>query len=138
MNDTTGWQSEHQGVGSWLRGLRDLAREWVERNGGLLGWIETGGKRVKEFPIPTDSYVDLIFSFGLARLGEHDACRELLCRASEVLGGTGDEVHQFLLRACSYRIVQGLEGKPHTGPLPAEQIEHLRRMDRLHGYAVDR
>jgi cellulose synthase operon protein C len=112
-------------VRQWLLHLAELAQHWVAEG--------------SEPPLATlmKGYVDLIFSFGLARLGETDASRELLGRAEAVLANA-DDVHQFLLGAYQYRITQALEGKPHAGPLPTEQLELLPHMDRLPHYVVDR
>lgn len=117
-------------VRQWLIQLADLAHRWVHEV------TRTGSYQIKP-PPHTDGYLDLIFSFGLARLGETEASRELLIRAREILG-TGDDVHQFLLAAFQYRITQALEGKPHAGPLPNEQLESLKKMDRDPRYVIDR
>lgn len=115
-------------VRQWLMQLADLARLWTHDEGQL-------GPRSAQTPM--DGYIDLIFSFGLARLGEADASRELLGQAQSWLGEEHD-VHQFLLGAFQYRITQALDGKPHAGPLPIEQLEYLEHMDRLPRYVVDR
>jgi hypothetical protein len=130
-----GLDSEH---GRWLRRLCDLAQSWVGDTAGLVGWIREGGQ-LKQAPQPnlTNGYTDLIFAFGLARLGENDAARELIERATAVLGRR-DDAPRFLLTAYTYRIEQALEGKPHTGPLPAQDIEYLEHMERLQRYVVDR
>ena len=52
-------------AGVWLRGLRDLAQDWLVQN---------------RWPLPpasaqTPAYVDLLFAFGLARLSEADAVK---------------------------------------------------------------
>jgi hypothetical protein len=113
-------------VRQWLTDLADLAQDWIHEGANAL-----------HTTAQTPAYVDLIFAFGLARLGEGDAARQLLGRAQNVLG-LKDDAHQFLLTAYKYRITQALEGKPHTGPLPAEQIEYLEHMERLQRYVVDR
>jgi hypothetical protein len=114
--------------------LGDLAQKWIQE------------ARVHA-SAPTGAYTDLIFSFGMARLGEHDASKELLARAGAVLTklpeGTwyekqDKETHTFLLRAYGWRIGQALEGKPHQGPLPADQVEAMGQLDRMPRYLVDR
>jgi hypothetical protein len=113
-------------------------RQWLTELGALAqGWIKEGGSGSIHGSAQTSAYVELIFGFGLAKLGETDDARELLGKATAVLGSK-DDAHQFLLTAYKFRIVQALEGKPHTGPLPAEQIEYLEHMDRLLRYVVDR
>jgi uncharacterized protein (TIGR02996 family) len=110
--------------GQRLRRLGGLARAWVEQDGPHPA-------------SPMRGYVDLLFSFGLARLGEADGSRELLARAKGILGGR-DEVHTFLFGAFEYRIKQALEGKPPTGPLPPRLLEYLEHMDRQPRYEADR
>jgi hypothetical protein len=123
----------------WLAELLGKVQAWVAETGPIAS-------------VPMKGYVDLLFAFGMARLGEHGTCRELLQRASAELAGKdwGDkaEVHSFLLQAFHYRITQALEGKPHGGPLPPEQLEYLDAMEKeggrsgkgggLNRYAIDR
>jgi hypothetical protein len=110
----------------WLRELCDLAQQWVEANAD------------KKLNPPTGAYVDLIFAFGLARLGAEPSCREWLLRAQARLVATADEAHRFLLEAYRYRIARALEGQAHAGPLPSRLIEMRQQMDNLPSYAVDR
>ncbi|MGL4551609.1 MAG: hypothetical protein ACRC33_10510, partial [Gemmataceae bacterium] len=115
-------------VRQWMVGLAELAQEWVSSAG-------TQGL--------TPAYVDLIFAFGLARLGEADEARKLLARAAAALANAvvadkKDDAHPALLAAFDFRIRQQLDGKPHAGPLPNEQMEYLEHMERLGRYVVDR
>jgi cellulose synthase operon protein C len=103
----------------WLTRLRDRAREWAGRQG--LDVLYAGSEP------RTSEYIDLVFSFGLARLGETEASRRLLQHASAVLAEQ-DDVHQVLLAGFRYRIEQALAGKPHGGPLPGEQLEYLEML----------
>jgi hypothetical protein len=73
----------------------------------------------------TSSYIDLMFAFAHARLGEAGSAQALLAVAAERLDATGHSAHRFLLEAFRWRIDQALAGKPHAGPLPPEQIEYL-------------
>lgn len=114
--------------------LRELAHRWVaacHKNGGSQG----------AGPEPTQAYKDLMFAFGLARLGEANEARRVQEAAKQVLGGTKDDVHDFLHGAYSYRIEQALAGKPHSGPLPAAQLDALQKKlkdDRFKMFKVDR
>lgn len=110
-------------VRRWMTKLAEVAQEWVKK--------DTTGQT------PMTAYIDLIFGFGLARLGEVDEARKMEGRAHAALKGK-DDVHQFLLNAYGYRIKQALDGKPHGGPLPAERVEELAKMDRMPRYVVDR
>jgi hypothetical protein len=73
----------------------------------------------------TPAYIDLMLAFGLAKLGEATAARDLATQASHMLEQTNDEAHSFLMQAFQYRIEQVLHGKPHAGSLPAELNEYL-------------
>jgi hypothetical protein len=112
-------------VRKWMTDLAGLAQKWVQANADAV-----------QKP-PMDAYVNLLFAFGLARLGEADAARELLAKAQEGLAGK-DDAHTFLLEAYRYRITQVLDNKPHTGPLPAERLDSLKGMVTLLNYVVDR
>lgn len=114
-------------VRQWLIDLANLAQDW----------LKDGGAGAPSATAQTAAYVDLVFAFGLARLGESDAARELLARARGVLS-TRDDAHAFLYTAFEYRVRQALDGKPHTGPLPNDQLEYLEHMERLLRYVVDR
>lgn len=126
-----------RGVGQWLARMAEAARDWIGRQGMDL--------TTQQHRPQTREYSDLLFAFGLARLGEHDAALTLLRRAGAVLA-EGDDAHQLLFAGLDYRVRQALDGKPHGGPLPDEQMEMLellRKTDRresgthLH-YVVDR
>jgi hypothetical protein len=117
--------SEGHGNRCWLRGLRDLAQQWVQSNPDPA-----------QKP-PMDAYVDLMFAFGLAQLGEANAARELLTRGEEILADK-DIAHTFLRGAFRYRITQALDRKPHAGPLPADLMDIHRGMVTFFTYVVDR
>jgi hypothetical protein len=76
----------------------------------------------------TPAYIDLMFAFADARLGEVGAARALLSSAAAALDASGNDAHRFLLEAFRWRIEQVFAGKPHAGPLPPEQIEYLEQM----------
>jgi hypothetical protein len=124
-------------VRQWLTQLCERARQWAGRQGHDALYA---GKNPR-----TAEYIDLLFAFGLARLNEVDASRRLLQRASAVLS-LEDDSHQILLAGFRYRVEQALAGRPHSGPLPAEQHEYLELLSKgkkeNHGvearYIVDR
>ena len=97
--------------------LRSLAHRWFETNASNKGKFDQ-----------TPAYIDLLFAFGLARLGETTAARNLLRDAGDAIEQVGTEAHAFLLQAFQYRIEQVLAGKPHAGLLPTEQLEYLDQM----------
>jgi hypothetical protein len=110
--------SERMGaVRSHLRSLHKLAVAWVSD---------------PKDPEPTRNslpYADLTFAFGLARLGEASAARETAQRAADALAAKRDAVHDILLAAYRYRIDQALAGKPHAGPLPADLLDRINKID---------
>jgi hypothetical protein len=105
-------------VRQWLVGLCEKARDWI-RDKGQIVFTRREPK--------TLAYVDLMFAFGLAKLGESEPCNRLRERAKGELA-EGDEAHSFLLQAFEYRIRRALEGQPQTGPLPTEQMEYLNHL----------
>jgi len=108
-----------RGLGQWMVKINELARRWVDRQRGQ-GPLEYKEAKTKE-------YVDLLFAFGLARLGEHDASRELLLRAQKALA-KGDEAHALLFRLFEYRIHQALEGQSTNTPLESESLGRLNEL----------
>jgi FtsH ternary system domain X7 len=138
-----------------LSGVRDsdrlrIVRERVLKLHGLVQkWITFD--QDEEKTEVNRAYVDLMFAFGMARLGEATAARnDLLGRAAKVLlaprndngqrqrSGNPNPVHAFLLDAFAYRVEEALAGKPHAGPLSAELIERMEQLGNLHRYMVDR
>lgn len=97
--------------------LRQRAHRWFEQNTASKGKFDQ-----------TPAYIDLMFAFGQARLGEASAARELLRRAAAAIEQAEGDAHTFLLQAFQYRVEQVLAGRPHAGPLPAEQLEYLDQM----------
>jgi hypothetical protein len=113
-------------VCAWMKQTCEKARKWVDDNGDFF-----------DRKTPTKAYADLLFAFGLARLGENEDAKRLLQRARSALSKE-DTVHRFLVRAFETRIQTVLDGKPHTGPLPQALRDELESMDRLHRYVVER
>jgi len=96
--------------------LHEQAKTWC---GECEGVLESSGH-----------YLDLIFAFGFARIGQARRSRELLKSAEAIVAARKidssaseagfDKVQDFLLRAYRYRIEQALHGRPHVGPLPVD------------------
>ncbi len=79
-------------------------------------------------------YVDLMFAFGIAKLGEVTAARDLMKAAADKLleplaNGKPDPAHEFLLQAFRWRIENALQGKAHSGPLPPDLLLRLEVID---------
>ena len=70
-------------------------------------------------------YVDLMFAFGLAKLGESTAARDLMKQAGDKLlepvgpKGGPDPAHEFLCKAFAYRIENALQGQAAHRPAAA-------------------
>lgn len=85
----------------------------------------------------THGYVELLFAWGLARLGKSDRARELRTHAAELLPQT-DPIHAFVVQAYSARIDQALEGLPPETPLPSDLSGQLNQLGHLERFKVDR
>jgi hypothetical protein len=120
-------------VREWMVELAELAHKWVQDMSDTTNLVVP----VKPPIDAMSAYVNLLFSFGLARLGESDAARALLDRATTILTGR-DDGHTFLLRAFEYRIRRVLDGQSGGGPLPAALVGELDQMETKHRYVVDR
>jgi hypothetical protein len=97
-------------------------------------WIKTGPQLDPKGKNRTSAYVDLMFAFGMARLGEHSEADRLVNSAKPELDE--NDVHSFLLQAFKYRIDQARAGKGHGGPLPPDTLEYLEGI--LPAKALDR
>src|SRR5262245_54701401 len=106
--------------------LRDLAASWVADR------PQHRGARSKP-------YADLMFVYGMARLGFGDtpACSRLWREARQELTNL-DEIHQWLCSALSFRIRQAVEGEPHAGRLSRSLRDRLEQMERTTRYKVQR
>ncbi|MFO0810391.1 MAG: hypothetical protein U0746_17340 [Gemmataceae bacterium] len=112
--------------GGQLRAVRDRFEALRLR---IRAWIGPELKVEMGRPLDrTSEYVDLLFAFGQARLGDAIAARRLLRSAADAIEASGSEGHGILLQAFQYRIEQVIAGRPHTGSLPAEQLEYLEHL----------
>lgn len=102
----------------------------------------------------TSAYVDLMFAWGHARLGDADTAQRLFAQAAELLYPMADTatpyppvdpIHAWLLDAFRFRIEEATAGHPSGGPWSAELVRRLDASDRArpasqfsHWYVVDR
>jgi hypothetical protein len=102
----------------------------------------------------TDAYVDLMFAWGHARLGDADTAGQLVAKARERLHTYPDEYKRYprddfsrawLLDAFLFRIDEASSGRTHGGPWPTTLSEPLKAIaddranpNRVRGYVVDR
>ena len=98
--------------------------------------VQDWAKRGQNPTTQTHAYIDLLFAFGLARLGETGEARSLLREAGAVLSPAADadvatdEVHRWLYDAFAHRIQQSLDGKATVDSLPRPLLERLEGVDR--------
>lgn len=116
-------------------GLKDSARLRVARDKALeLHQIARRWSAAIPVNLP---FIDLFFSFALARLGESVASKELLDEARgalEVLEASSQTpgfANSFFLPAFEYRIEQACLDKVHRGPFPKVVVEKTDRIRRL-------
>ncbi len=87
-------------------------------------------------PKLTLAYVNLIFAWGFAALGNRSRAREL---AEDIRAlDRSDPIHDALVGAYLARIDQALEGAPRESPLPAEASKRFLGLEQLDRYKVDR
>ena len=84
----------------------------------------------------TRQYAGLMFSYGMARLGDAAACRALMAKIGHELGR--DEFHSWTWEAFRFRIRQAMDGLSNRGEFPAELLDVLEPMDRLVRYKIDK
>jgi len=106
-----------------MRSLHQLARHWI------------GGDTPAT--ARTADYIDLVFAFGLARLGEIAEVRELEASAGG-LAASGDPVHGWLHEAYLYRIAEVRAGSHAAGLFSPAILERLQQLDKTERYKVDR
>lgn len=92
--------------------------------------------------MPTRAYVDLMFAWGHARLGDADTARRLMAQAAERFHPRpdaanpyprADPVHAWLLDAFTFRIEEALANRNHDSPWPEELAERLEAIDERRG-----
>ena len=112
----------HQVREQMLR-MHPMVHRWIAE-----GYITSPG---------TAAYVDLLFAFGMARLGEKNQCRKLIEEAPKHLAAR-DEVHRWLIQAFEFRILEAQEGRAGVQRLPADLLDRLESMEVLARYKIDR
>lgn len=85
----------------------------------------------------TAAYVDLIFAYANARLGEVARATELIQRAAKVLA-EDNAIHSWLCEAFSLRIQTAAEGRPPMTTLPESLLSRLQQFNEAESYAIDR
>jgi cellulose synthase operon protein C len=126
----------------------------------MLRWIDIPQVGSSELTMVNRCYANLIFAFGLARLGETSAAsnlmessstklvehdRELAKRAKDPKNksATDPDAHTYLVELFHFRIEQALQAKPFSGSFPQPLIHKLealraRGKSRMSVYVIDR
>jgi len=78
----------------------------------------------------TDAYVDLMFAWGHARLGDTETSRRLMASASDRLRPLNDSAHDWLLAAYTWRVEQAISNEPGGGGWPSELRTSFDNLDR--------
>jgi hypothetical protein len=106
-----------------------LARDHLLRlHEPARAWIKTG-----PWTGPyTEALADLVFAYGLTRLGDAEAAGRAL-RSGLAALPKHEPVVGWLGKAFEHRVRQAAEGKPAAGPLPAELMRRLDQMGQAGG-----
>ncbi len=116
--------------------LHQLVRTWAEKSG-----------KPSQVAVPSDGgaslyYIDLLFAFGFAKLGESTPAKSLVENARGFLDPAKPDgkplegkafATSFLFRGYKYRIDQATANRPHTGLLPAEMLAELQEIHKKAG-----
>jgi hypothetical protein len=110
--------------------IHRVARDWTERS-----LKATATPTAPADPSPTLAYLDLLFAFGLAKLGETSAAQALVDAARPPLAAPKEKPEQgivanYLFKAYRARVDDALAGKPGTEPTSKElqdELEAIRR-----------
>lgn len=117
-----------------------LFKQVTELFDAVRRWAKSGPSHVA-VPAPPDGvpptlhYIDLVFAYALAALGESEAAWSLCASARNGLGQYPADSDRgitagFLGRVFEFRIRQALDGQPPTDPLPDHLCDELRYIDR--------
>ena len=98
--------------------MRDTVQKWAR---------DSRQTSVSDTQPETQHYIDLIYAYGLARLGAPNEVHDLVESARRHIATP--PLHNWLFRAFEHRINQALERKPATGQLPAELLDELAGME---------
>ena len=113
-------------AGSATSDRAGLARDHLIRlHEPARAWLRTGSWTGPH----TGALADLIFAYGMARLGDVETAVGLLASGLDALPRF-DPVVSWLGKAFEHRVWQASEGKAAAGPLPVELMEQLDAMGR--------
>jgi hypothetical protein len=115
--------------------VREPALRWVagHATGGRLQWAGLDADTDA-----TAAYADLLFAWGLSRVGAAAASREREAAAAGVLARAGADVHAVLLAAFRHRVREARRARPERAGLPRPARAGYDRLPPLGRYAVDK
>ncbi len=127
--------------------IRMIRERTLEIHHAARSWAEKSLK-VSNQNTPTNdvsatlAYLDLMFAFALAKLGEHQQWQSLIQNAEQSLTtakGTDTKsiASQFLIKVFRFRIQEASTGKPHGGQLPQELLDELETIHNKGGKVVN-
>lgn len=117
--------------------LHKVARAWVEAS------LKAGGSQPRQTDTTcTPAYADLMFAFGLAKLGESSPAQALADNARRVLTATNPQetrgiTAHFLAKVFQYRVDQALAGEATTTRLPPLLLDELDQFDKKGSRTLD-
>jgi hypothetical protein len=128
-----------EAVRRWLPRGRELARRWLV---GRSAGEDAGAPRLERYGLArerayTPAYADLLFAWGLARLGEREAAGVLAGQATGRLPGDVP-AHAWLAAAFHERIRDAAAGRDRPRPLSGDLRDRLTGLDYEARVAVDR
>lgn len=113
--------------------FRAIHKEIVELHKGVHKWSR---KNLGNAAAETKHYIDLIFAYAVARLGEHSQAAALAESAEKEL--PKDEVHEWCCAAYRHRIAQVLDNQTGHDSLPAELLKAEAGLERFSRFKLDR
>ncbi|MDA9857441.1 hypothetical protein N9D23_04920 [Rubripirellula sp.] len=115
--------------------LRQVCDHASELHQAVKSWVLE--PEVSRCDPQTKGYVDLVFAYAMARLGETVSCQRMLAEATHALADK-DAVHRWLLDAYSERIQQAFSGQSAGVEFSSDLMERLEEMSRGQRYVIDR
>ena len=115
--------------------LRKVFGHASELYQAVSGWVLE--PEVSRYDPQTQGYVDLVFAYAMARLGETVSSQRFLAEASDALADK-DAVHRWLLDAYSERIQHSLSGQSLGAEFSSDLLDRLEGMSRGQRYVIDR
>jgi hypothetical protein len=106
-----------------MQRMRPMAQKWIGT--GVVIAPDTG------------PYVDLMFAYAFAQLGEATLCHDLVRESQQKLTRR-DDVNNWLTAAFEFRISEALDGRRGASRFPEHMLETLEITDRLPRYKIDR